>query len=258
MSPRNAGAILGIPISRESLAELLDVALAAIDDAHPQVVFSCANPHSLVVAQKDLVFAAALRDSDFVIADGVGVTVMARIAGIRTGPRITGTDFFLGLMATLQRRGRGSVFFLGSSPEVLSRIEQRMRHEYPLLELRGILSPSYHHWSIEESDWMVTQINAAKPDVLWVGVTAPKQEKWVSANRLRLAVPVIASIGAVFDFFAGTYPRAPDWMCRLGIEWLYRLVREPRRLWRRTLVSTPRFIQLVLRWHVLGKGPGDS
>ena len=101
---------------------------------------------------------------------------------------------------------------------------------------------------------MVASINDADPDVLWVGMTAPKQEKWVEANRHQLHAPVIASIGAVFDFYAGINPRAPQWMCTLGIEWLYRLLREPRRMWRRTFISAPKFVALVIWRHVLRIG----
>ena len=101
---------------------------------------------------------------------------------------------------------------------------------------------------------MVATINRANPDVLWVGMTAPKQEKWVEENRRQLHAAVIASIGAVFDFYAGANPRAPQWMCRLGIEWLHRLVRQPRRMWRRTFISAPKFVALVIWRHVLGIG----
>ena len=99
---------------------------------------------------------------------------------------------------------------------------------------------------------MVASINGADPDVLWVGMTAPKQEKWVEANRHHLSAPVIGSIGAVFDFYAGVNPRAPQWMCKLGIEWLYRLLSNPRRMWRRTFISAPKFVALVIWRHVLG------
>jgi N-acetylglucosaminyldiphosphoundecaprenol N-acetyl-beta-D-mannosaminyltransferase len=101
---------------------------------------------------------------------------------------------------------------------------------------------------------MVASINDADPDLLWVGMTAPKQEKWVEENRHRLHAAVIASIGAVFDFYAGVNPRAPQWMCKLGIEWLHRLVREPRRMWRRTFISAPKFVALVIWRHLLGIG----
>jgi len=93
---------------------------------------------------------------------------------------------------------------------------------------------------------MIGEIRAFNPDVLWVGMTAPKQEKWVAANRKQLHVPVIGSIGAVFDYYAGVTQRAPQWICNLGLEWLYRLPREPKRLWRRTFVSAPVFLWSVL------------
>ena len=99
---------------------------------------------------------------------------------------------------------------------------------------------------------MIRLINDAQPDVLWVGMTAPKQETWVQTNRKRLRVPVIGSIGAVFDFYAGTHPRSPRWICRLGLEWVYRFVREPRRMWRRNFVSAPKFIGLIVWRHILG------
>jgi N-acetylglucosaminyldiphosphoundecaprenol N-acetyl-beta-D-mannosaminyltransferase len=108
------------------------------------------------------------------------------------------------------------------------------------------LSPPFRPWSKRENDDMVAKISQFQPDILWVGMTAPKQEKWVAANALRLTVPVIGSIGAVFDYYAGVTPRAPPWICDLGLEWLYRLPREPRRLWRRTIVSAPLFL-----WHVV-------
>lgn len=100
---------------------------------------------------------------------------------------------------------------------------------------------------------MVQVINDAKPDVLWVGMTAPKQEKWVEGNRRQLNAPVIGSIGAVFDFYAGTCARAPQLVCRMGLEWIYRLMMEPGRMWRRSFISSPIFVWLMIRRHVLGR-----
>jgi N-acetylglucosaminyldiphosphoundecaprenol N-acetyl-beta-D-mannosaminyltransferase len=145
------------------------------------------------------------------------------------------------------------VFYFGSSDHVLALIRERMQRDFPHVEVCGTLSPPFGTWSSEENCVMVEKINAARPDVLWVGMTAPRQEKWVRANRRQLTAPVIGSIGAVFDFFAGTLPRAPGWMCRVGLEWLYRLIREPRRMWRRNFVSTPVFIWLVLRRHLFSR-----
>ena len=252
MSARDAGILLDVPIDRKSLCAATAQAVAAIERRSPPVIFACANPHSLASAQADLTFKSALRNATLVVADGIGVTIMARLAGVKVGPRITGTDYFFSLMNALHERGAGNVFFFGSSRTVLQLISEKMQREFPRLKLCGTLSPPFRTWSAEEDAAMVASINRADPDVLWVGMTAPKQEKWVEANRHHLSAPVIGSIGAVFDFYAGVNPRAPQWMCKLGIEWLYRLLSNPRRMWRRTFISAPKFVALVIWRHVLG------
>jgi N-acetylglucosaminyldiphosphoundecaprenol N-acetyl-beta-D-mannosaminyltransferase len=209
------------------------------------VRFACANPHSLVSAQDDPEFMSALRACEVTVADGIGVTMVARLIGVSVGPRITGMDFFTSMMARLNRHG-GRVFFFGSSNAVLERMTVRAAREFPNVKI-AVLSPPYGDWSESENDAMVQQIVDWQPDVLWVGMTAPKQEKWVQRNTARLNVPVIACVGAVFDYYAETVRRAPLWLCRLGMEWAYRLVQEPARLWRRTLVSAPQFVGMALR-----------
>lgn len=249
---REAGILLDVPIDRKSLAVVTEESFEAIDGKLPQRVFACANPHSLVVAQDDPGFQSALTHANLVVADGVGVTAMARWAGVEIGPRITGTDYFQSLLGALEQRGRGRIFFFGSSQRVLDLIAKRFALDYPALTLCGMLSPPFGVWSEEENSRMVQAINDARPDVLWVGMTAPKQEKWVEANRRQLTAPVIGSIGAVFDFYAGTYSRAPQWICNIGLEWAYRFMLEPRRMWERNFVSAPKFVWLVVRRHVLG------
>ena len=250
MFQRQAEIILDVPIDQIPLLRGTQIAVGAIDGVWPQIVFACANPHSLVAAQSDTEFKSALIGADLVVADGVGLSFMARCAGIKLGPRITGTDYFLSVMNALRQRGGGRVFFFGSSQHVLDRIAKRFASDFPSLTLCGVLSPPFGTWNEMENLRMVKAINDAKPDVLWVGMTAPKQEKWVEANRRQLNVPVIGSIGAVFDFYAGTYSRAPKWICDSGFEWAYRFILEPRRMWRRNFVSAPKFIWLVLRRHI--------
>ena len=254
MAMREAGLLLGIPIDRKALPIAVQDALLAIERKRPPVIFVCANPHSLVVAQHDGSFQSALTQANLVVADGVGVTFMARLVGVQIGPRITGTDYFQAVLNALQQSGSGRVFFFGSSQRVLDLIAKRFASDFPSLILCGMLSPPFRSWSDEENRRMVQVINDAKPDVLWVGMTAPKQEKWVEENRYNLTVPVIGSIGAVFDFYAGTYARAPQWICHIGFEWAYRFLSEPRRMWQRNCVSAPKFLWLVLSRHVLGFG----
>ncbi|MFD2111277.1 WecB/TagA/CpsF family glycosyltransferase [Thiorhodococcus fuscus] len=249
------GEILSIPISERPLGALIDESLEAIHGTRPSVVFACANPHSVMVAQKDDTFREALQNADQVVADGAGLCLMARIARINVGPRITGDDYFRALMTRLNDSGEGRVFFFGSSPETLETIGRRFATDFPRLTLCGSLAPPFRSWTDEENSRMLAQINTARPDVLWIGMTAPRQEKWAQSNRKNLKAPVIGSIGAVFDFFAETKARAPDWVSNLGFEWAYRLALEPNRLWRRTLISAPTFVLAVIRNEFRSRSP---
>lgn len=243
----NTPGILNFEISRQEMGRLAYASMQRVGNRET-VVMSCANPHSLVTANQDHTFREALHDADYLIADGVGVTALQRVLYGQRCPRITGHDFFcaihqaLSVYGTQKLHRKGRVFFFGSSPQVLAKIQERFERDYPDLTLCGVLSPPYGEWPEAQNTQMIEQINAAQPDVLWVGMTAPKQEKWVYQNRKKLDVAIIGNIGAVFDFYAGTYPRAPQWACKLGIEWLVRLLKEPRRLWRRTLISAPLFL----------------
>jgi N-acetylglucosaminyldiphosphoundecaprenol N-acetyl-beta-D-mannosaminyltransferase len=210
------------------------------------------NPHSYVVATNDPDFEAALKGADMLLPDGVGVVMAGALLGIAFAERITGWDLFSGLHERLNSVGGASVFFLGSSPNVLKRISERMLVEYPNVTVVGLLSPPFSHsFSEEETKEIVRMINGVRPDILWVGMTAPKQEKWLQANRDRLCVKLACSVGAVFDFYAGTRKRSHPIFQRLGLEWLPRLIREPRRLWRRMLVSAPVFVFHVVRARLL-------
>lgn len=237
--------LLGVPITDRTLAALTEAGRQAIQNHGGPFVVACANPHSLVTAQFDTQFRAALNTAGAVIADGVGVSVAVRLARFHARPRITGTDFFLSLMRSLNETG-GKVFFFGSTDAVLERVRRRAAQDFPRVVV-DTLSPPFGDWGEEQNRLMLERISVRKPDVLWVAMTAPKQEKWVAKYANALYVPVIGSIGAVFEYYATTTHRAPQWICDIGFEWLYRLAREPRRLWRRTVISAPLFIWFVLK-----------
>lgn len=244
--------LMGFGINTKAVDEIAKLCVLQQQRQRP-LVMACANPHSLVTAKKDTEFATALTKADFLIADGVGVTLALKFKGLTEVPRITGHDFFCtvhqNFAAEFSKKLLGRkprVFFFGSSQQVLDKLSVEFATTYPDLELCGTLSPPYGDWSAAANDAMIEKINQAQPDIIWVGMTAPKQEKWVELNKHKLNAKVIGSIGAVFDFVAGTYPRAPEWACRLGIEWLVRLLKEPKRLWRRTFVSAPIFACSVL------------
>jgi len=238
------GRILGVRIGRRSLDDLVSAAQTTITRRQESFIFACANPHSLVVARSDQQFRAALDGASAIVADGVGCQWAATLSGVSVGPRITGMNFFLSIMQALDHSG-GRAFFFGSRDEVLLKLAERVKSNFPQVEVAS-LAPPFGPWSEAENLAMIDKIRDFAPDVLWVGMTAPKQEKWVAANAAKLAIPVIGSIGAVFDYYAGVTNRAPQWICDLGLEWLYRLPREPKRLWRRTFVSAPLFLWYVL------------
>ena len=232
-------------------AQLSDI-LNAIDDGISKGIkgaaLFCANPHSLVTAKRDRQFLDALCAADYLIPDGAGIVLASKILGGRITRRITGYDIFAGIAERWNRERGKSFYFLGSSDEVLGKIKARMSSDYPHVSVSGTFAPPFKEkFSDDENNRMIEQINLAAPTALWVGMTAPKQEKWIQEHRSRLNVPFIAAIGAVFDFFAGTRQRASAPLQKAGLEWLPRLVREPHRMWKRNFVSTPVFLYYVLR-----------
>lgn len=208
-------------------------------------VVNTISPHSYIIARKDNIFSKALMASDFIIPDGVGIVMAARILAGKQIEKIAGSDLHTVIINALNERN-GSCFYLGSSDATLGKIRERLSREYPALRAGSFSPPFKTLFSDDDNISMINTVNEFSPDVLFVGMTAPKQEKWVYQNKHLLNVPVICSIGAVFDFYAGRIKRPGKFWISIGLEWLPRLLREPRRLWRRTFISTPQFIWFVL------------
>ena len=209
---------------------------------------ACANPHSLVVASHDDHFCSSLKEADLLLPDGTGIIVAARTLNLPIVERVAGFEFFQGLSASLAKDGGARYFFLGSSDHVLNLITKRLNREYPEIIVCGTYSPPFKpEFSAEDNAAMIAAINGARPDVLWVGMTAPKQEKWIHEQRGKLQVPFCGAIGAVFDFYAGTKERSSAIWRRLGLEWLPRFFKEPKRLWERNMKSTPIFLWWLAR-----------
>ncbi len=203
-------------------------------------VINTLNGHSYNVAKGDPEFREALQASDILLPDGVSVVFGARVLSGQKIQKIAGYDIFTHLLEQLNKQ-KGSCFFLGASLNTLHLIGQRLGKEFPNVRV-GSFSPPYRaQFSEPENKMMCEQVNEFHPDVLFIGMTAPKQEKWVHANKSRLNAGIICSIGAVFDFYAGTTQRPANWVIKLKLEWLGRLLKEPRRMWRRYLLSTPVF-----------------
>ncbi len=209
---------------------------------------ACANPHSLVMAAGDPLFREALLNAGILVPDGAGILLAARVLNKPVRERVAGFEFFRALSDHVSTNGGAKYFFLGSSKHVLDLITARIQREYPDITICGTYSPPFtDEFSAADNDRMIAAVNEADPDVLWVGMTAPKQEKWIYRNREKLDVPFIAAVGAVFDYYAGTKKRSSRFWQRLGMEWLPRFLREPKRLWERNLKSTPIFLGWVLK-----------
>ena len=254
--------MLGYRISRGGVHGDVSLARQFMASGDKGRYMACANPHSLVVASRDADFSTSLRSADLLLPDGIGMIVAARILGVPIKERVAGFEFFHSLSASLSKEGGSRYFFLGSSDQVLKLITARLNREFPGITVCGTLSPPFKpSFSARDNDAMVAAINEANPDVLWVGMTAPKQEKWIYDNRDKLEVRFIGAIGAVFDFYAGTKKRSSAFWRRLGLEWLPRFLKEPKRLWERNFRSTPIFIGWVVRDKVrqmLGRRAGES
>lgn len=209
------------------------------------LVINTLNPHSYCVALQDEEFAHALKSADILLPDGIGIVYAARILEKKKIRRIPGSDLH-DFMITEAHKKNLSVFYLGSHEATLVRIGSRLKELFPDLRF-GYYSPPYTDaFSLEDNEAMVRTVQAFKPDILFVGMTAPKQEKWVFSNMEELQAGVICSIGAVFDFFAGTVRRPGKFWIERGLEWFPRFIKEPTRLWRRVLVSGPYFMYHVI------------
>lgn len=220
-----------------------------------KLLINTLNAHSYNVAQEDALFAEALQNGDVLTADGASIVHACRWLNTPSQPkeRVAGWDVFIHEMTALEQRAEATlthpvVFFMGSSPDVLQRIVERAALDFPYLKIVTYSPPYKPEFTPEEDIAILRAINAAKPDLLWIGMTAPKQEKWTYSHWQELDIHChVGTIGAVFDFYAGTAKRAPLWWQRHSLEWLYRLIKEPRRMWRRYIIGNALFVRYILR-----------
>ncbi len=214
--------------------------------ANTQVVVNTINPHSYATAKQDPEFKSALLASDVLIPDGIGIIWALRFLNGVKAKRRTGADVHLELLETARQKPL-KVFYLGASEFTLQRIKNKAEAEYSLIQINTFSPPYKSEFSEAENEEMIRIINEFEPDILFVGMTAPKQEKWVFKHRRKLKVTIVCSIGAVFDFYAGTVSRPAKIWRLIGLEWFIRLLNEPLRLYKRTFISAPIFVFDVIR-----------
>lgn len=214
-----------------------------------KLLINTINAHSYNTALKDSLFAEALTKGDALIPDGASVVMACRWLKAKSQPveRIAGWDLFVHEMDRLNRKG-GTCFFMGSSEKVLELIRKRAAVDYPNIKVETYSPPYKPEFSEEDNKGIIEAINKANPDLLWIGMTAPKQEKWTYTHWKELDIHChVGNIGAVFDFFAGTVERAPLWWQEHSLEWLYRLLKEPKRMWRRYIIGNTLFLKNVVK-----------
>jgi len=181
---------------------------------------------------------------------------LARLKGFDIKERVYGADLMQGFFKIAEQRGYRSYFY-GATEETLRKLITNLGKQFPEMKIAGFYSPPFRSLNKQEKEEVINNINKTSPDVLWVGLGCPKQQLWMSEHKDRLKVPVMVGVGAAFDFLSGNKEQAPQWMQDNGLEWLFRLVKEPRRLWKRYLIGNSLFIFLVLK-EILNKIGGRN
>ena len=236
--------ILGVGVS----AINMDMAVSLFDAwiAQREQQYVCVTGvHGVMESQRDPALRAILCRSGLTTPDGMPLVWLSKLQGFRHVERVYGPDLMLAICArSLEKEYRH--FLYGGNEELVEALATRLRQRYPGLQIVGAHAPPFRPLTPREDAEVVRIINDASPDVVWVGLSTPKQERWMAEHHGRIAAPVMVGVGAAFDFNANRKKQAPRWMQRNGLEWLFRLRQEPRRLWRRYVLNNPRFIALVL------------
>lgn len=250
--------LLGLPVSAAPLDRVADTIHGWVAEGGAPKYFVCMNPYSFECARRDPSFMAAASEADLLVPDGIGVVLASRFRGGIIRQRVCGPEIFMAVTKRLNDEGGRAVFFLGGRQDTLDRIVGRHRRDFPDIKIAGTLAPPYKAtFDAADNAAMAEVVNASGADVLWVGLGSPKQEQWSHDIRGLVSVRMIGPIGAMFDFYAGTIPMAPKWVQATGTQWLYRLAKEPRRLWRRNLDGI-RFALRALLTSRRGHGPGPE
>ena len=233
--------LFGVPVAAITMDKTLGLVEEAVATRRPLQI-GVVNAAKLVNIQRDAELRADVLSSDLVLADGMAVVWASRLLGRPLPERVTGIDLMMGMLTRANAAGY-RVYCLGATPEVLGGVLGRIKREYP-----GIAIAGSHHGYFKESEEgaVAAHIEAARPDILLIAMTSPRKERFLSRWSRQLAVPVCHGVGGSFDVFAGYVQRAPERWQRMGLEWLYRIKQEPRRLWKRYFTTNSAFVAMVV------------
>ncbi len=236
--------ILNVPVDVQTFEQAIAQLEAWLRAATPVFVSTC-TVYTLMVAQDEPAAMRALQHADMVTTDGMPLVWLQKHAGYPAAERVYGPDLFLALCARTASQ-HTSHFFLGGTPGVAEKLAQVLQAKFPGMVIAGQEAPNVSQHALEVDPQLVERLNASGAQVIWVGLGSPKQDIWMDVYRPHLRAPLLIGVGAAFDFITGTKQQAPRWMMRAGLEWLFRLVTEPRRLWKRYLVYNTRFVCAIL------------
>lgn len=245
----------GIRVDRISTPVALGIVteyLSTDTNRAPRKVYF-ANVHTIHLGQRMPDFRQTVNDGDLILPDGSGLILAGRVLSAPVVENINGTDFTPIVLREAQAKGWG-VYLLGGTPDVVKTTNSRLKNSYPGLRIVGYRSG---YFTLEEEEGIVDDINAAKPHILLVALGSPLQEMFIDRWSARLNVRVCFAVGGLFDFLSGSVKRAPGWMRKLGIEWLFRLLQDPGMKWRRTFIEMPTFIGMVVAARIFHKGRND-
>jgi N-acetylglucosaminyldiphosphoundecaprenol N-acetyl-beta-D-mannosaminyltransferase len=237
--------VLGIHVSVTDLDETVETFCRWIANGERRLV-CVSDMNALLHARADERLTAVYNTSGLTLADGMPLVWAGRSAGFDRMARVCGPDLLERVMADAAKHG-WSQYFYGGADGVAEQLRDTFTAKHPGLRVAGVYSPPFRALSPEEDAGIVDRINEAAPDIVWVGLGAPKQERWMAEHRDRLDAPILVGVGAAFDFHTGRLDRAPVWMQKAGLEWSHRLAKEPRRLWKRYVLGIPRFCLAILR-----------
>ena len=236
--------ILGVRVSAINMTMAIDTINTWIQEKRQNYV--CVTPvHSIMLCQDDENLRHIYNTAGLVTPDGMPVVWLCQLQGFRHVERVYGPDLMMAICQHSMSNGYRH-FFYGSTTSTLRQLEANLKDRFPNLQVAGSYSPPFGPLTVEEDEEIINIINAAEPDIVWVGLGAPKQELWMYEHLGRIKAPTLIGVGAAFDFHANVKKQAPLWMQRNGLEWLFRFISEPHRLWRRYLINNPLFIFLIL------------
>ena len=233
---------------KRSVKKCSDQIVKHIKSKNKKIKFlSTINTNTLLVLENDDKFKEALVNSFWIIPDGYGTIIACKFLGLKIHQRISGSDIFDQINFKLNKQKNYKYVFFGSTKKTLRLIAKKMKSNYPNIKITGYLSPPFKDiYNETETKKMINFINKKKTDVLWVGLTQPKQEKWIHQNLNRLDTKFVGAIGAVFDFYSDQIKRAPKIIQDLGFEWLYRVFQDPKRLWKRYMLCNLNFFFIII------------